>query len=1025
MSLGEHATDLTRAERPRRRRARRERPSSEMSVEMSTMIVPSPALPESQPDERPLALGKIALLAASLLLMAWWAGAKATLTVGTLTLGLGFVAFVVSVLVLLTLSERRSERARRRHAELAQRVERAQRAQIQRLEALAKEHATQIGRTEGLTAILDAASDAIVTVEEGTRKIVSWNLAAEHLLGWSAQAIEREGMPTGFLAAYQKVMTSGERTAEVEITRRDGTPLTMEVSFSRWYDGASGRITAVARDLTERRQVEAARRDVEARWRSIVDGAGYALIATDTKGQITEFNPAAQNLLGYRREDLVGRLAPELLPDRGELQAHASALGMGEMAPFEVMIASAQQAWSRGERAIEQEWTYRHCDGSVLPVLMSLSALRNDAGEVTGYLAIGSSLTRRREAEAVMRRAKELAESTVRVRSEFFARMSHEIRTPMNGVLGMIELVLESELAASQREHIETARGSAMDLLRLIDDILDFSQMEAGKFRLEPAPFRIRQCVGTALRALAGSAHEKGLELSFDVDPDVPDSVTGDAARLRQVVTNLLANAIKFTERGEVAMGLRCKSRGAETTTIELTVRDTGIGISAEAADRLFGSFEQVHAPDGRFGGSGLGLAVSKQIVERMGGQIDVTSSPGVGSTFHVLLELPIAHLPVRVPLAGVSGRRAWVSVIGKGRRAAIGRMLEGWGLVVVTSDKEGLPRSDRDDLVVMEPEPGTASVQAEALHRSRTPGILLVWDREPRPPEDLPQVVYLPKPPTPDALLDALEQILCGKLKQRSSGAWPVPSRPLRVLVAEDNSVNRLVFTRMLEQLGHQFEVAHEGHSALGLASSGHYDAILMDVQMPGLDGLEVTRRLRALKITTPIIAVSAQASPADRLLCLEAGMNDHVAKPIEPRLLVEALDRATSSSLAGKPRLTLAQVTPIRPPAPIDRADLLDRFGGDVAVVNEVLGLLLDSAPSLMDSLRSAVAQRDHAAAAAAAHSLRGALATIGASGAAEIAGKLEHAARNGQSLEAAVLMERSVRDVLAAAGRMRAAV
>jgi PAS domain S-box-containing protein len=993
-------------------------------------VEPAMEPPSLEPHEadrsdgvRSIALGKIVVLGGGLLLIAWWAGAEATFTVGSMALGLGFVAFTVAVLALLTMGERRLQAARRSITELAQRSV-AQRVLLERHELLTAEHAVQARRTEGLGGVLDATGDAIVTVEESTRRIVSWNLAAEHLLGWSLEAIQREGLPPGILSAYRSIMVSGERTAEVEVTRRDGTPITMEVSFSRWYDGASARVTAVARDLTERKQIEHARREAEARVRSIVDGAGYALIATDVQGRIKEFNPAAERLLGYRREDVVDRLAPELLPDRVELEAHASTLGVTGIGPFEVMIASARQAWERGEQVVEQEWTYRHRDGSVLPVLMSVSALKNDAGEVTGFLGIASSLARRREVEAAMRRAKELAESTVRVRSEFFARMSHEIRTPMNGVLGMIELVLERELASSQREHIETARGSAMDLLRLIDDILDFSQMEAGKFRLEPAPFRIRQCVGTALRALAGSAHDKGLELSFDVDPDVPDSVTGDAARLRQVVTNLLANAIKFTERGEVAVGLRCKSRDAETASIEITVRDTGIGISAAAAERLFGSFEQVHAPDGRFGGSGLGLAVSKQIVERMGGDIGVKSTSGVGSTFRVHLELPIAHLPVRVPMSGVAGRRAWVSVVGKARRTAIARMLEGWGVIVVTSDEEGLPRSGRDDLVVMEPEPGSASVQAEALHRSRTPGILLVWDREPRPPQEFSQVVYLPKPPTPAALLDALEQILCGKIQQRSSGAWPVPNRQLRVLVAEDNSVNRLVFTRMLEQLGHQAEMAHEGHSALSLATSGTYDAILMDVQMPGLDGLEVTRRLRALNITTPIIAVSAQASPEDRALCLAAGMNDHVAKPIEPRLLVEALDRATSPRIGGQPRLTLAQVTPIRPPAPIDRAELLGRFGGDVAVVNEVLGLLLDSAPSLMDSLRTAVAQRDHVATAAAAHSLRGALATIGAGGAAEIAASLEHAARNGQSLEAAALMERSVRDVLTAASRMRAA-
>ncbi len=1015
MSRRERDSDDARAERARRRRERRER--ADRSIEQTseqpwTAPDPSPGVPFSP------RLARNAVLASGALLLVWWAGAQVTHTAGSLVLGAGFVAFVVGVIALIVLGERQLRAAADERRALLERAEQAMRAQRSSAHEAARARDAAEQRARASDATLNGCGDAILTVDDEDGRVLAFNVAAPHVLGWSADDLRAEGPPSGLLAACRDLAARGENRGDITIERRDGTALPLEVTLTRSYEGERARWTIVAREPASLEPPDTLAAE-------IVEGAGYALIATDLSGRITEFNPAAERLLGYRRDDLIGRHAPELLPDRGELQAHAHALGATELDAFRVMIASAQHAWARGERVVEQEWTYRHRDGSALPVLMSVSALKDASGAVVGYLGIASSVARRREAEAEMRRAKELAEASMRARSEFFARMSHEIRTPMNGVLGMIELVLESDLSTGQREHIETARGSAMDLLRLIDDILDFSQMEAGKFRLETTPFRIRQCVGTALRALASSAHDKGLEVSLDVDPDVPDSFEGDAARLRQVVTNLLANAIKFTERGEVAVGVTCTHRDRRSAAIELTVRDTGIGISADAAERLFGSFEQVHAPDGRFGGSGLGLAVSRQIVERMGGRIGVESTSGVGSTFRVSLELPLADLPLRVPASGVSGRRAWVSVEGKARRAGIARMLEGWGLSAVTSDEAGLPRSGRDDLVVMEPEPGEAAAQAEALHRSRTPGILLVRDREPRPTSEYPQVAYVPKPPTPAALLDALEQILCGKIKQRSSGAWPVPARSLRVLVAEDNGVNRLVFTRMLEQLGHQVELAHEGHSALSLATSGGYDVILMDVQMPGLDGLEVTRRLRAARIATPIIAVSAQTSPQDRALCLEVGMNDHVAKPIEPRLLVEALDRAsTGGALAVKPRLTLAQVTPIRPPPAIDRAELLDRFGGDVAVVNEVLGLLLDSAPSLMEELRSAVTRRDHAAAAAAAHALRGALATIGAAGAAEIAATLEKSAREGQSLEAAVLMERSVHDVLAAAGRMRAA-
>jgi signal transduction histidine kinase/CheY-like chemotaxis protein len=524
-----------------------------------------------------------------------------------------------------------------------------------------------------------------------------------------------------------------------------------------------------------------------------------------------------------------------------------------------------------------------------------------------------------------LRKAKDAAEAASRAKSDFLANMSHEIRTPMNGIIGMSELAISAE-GAEQREFLSLLRSSADALLTILNDILDYSKIEAGKVVLDPRTLNLAELVGVTIRSLAPSAHGKGLELVYQIEPDVPVQIVADSVRLRQVLLNLAGNAIKFTQQGEVAVRVRLDQSVDRPPKLHFEVRDTGIGIPLETQGRLFHAFVQADSSTTRqFGGTGLGLASCARLVPLMGGVIGLESAPGAGSTFSFTIDFslpPNGGDPVAVSAKGVEGVRLLIVDDNPTARGVLEEIAGRWGMPVETaaSAPAGLVRladavalgqpfrvvlldgqmSEWNDPVFVE-----RFGAAQAASGASLVTMLKLGDQSPNPPgrANLDGATYLTKPIGPGDLLRAFGKVLGTPQPEAASLAAPAPvpsnQRPLRILVAEDNLVNQKLALAVLRKMGHQVTLATTGTAAVETWKHEAFDLVLMDIQMPEMDGLKATRNIRSLEqpggTRTPIIAMTAHAMGGDRERCLEAGMDDHVTKPINPGDLAATIFRHT----------------------------------------------------------------------------------------------------------------------------------
>ncbi len=891
----------------------------------------------------------------------------------------------------------------------------------------------------------------IVTYSAGGN-LVSANDAAENILSkisnFNIRANLNESefwVNSGVLSEGRRVLAQkGSGQIQVRTTDINGEDLYLDFRIASFHLGSESHLLFVINDVTAQKKTEQSLATAISQLEGILRAASQvSIIATDPHGIIRVFNTGSEKMLGYSAEEIIGKETPARFHLTPELKEHAEYLSQKFGKPITELQALSYMAKKGGYE--EKEWTYVTKDGKLLTVYLAVTAVKNKAGEITGFLGIAQDITKRKQFEEELRKsnsfqkrlletaltaifivnvdrvvvdvneefcritgftrdelvgspctvfavqpcrercglfneilgreqiwrrqctvqtkdgkiltvlknatvmkddndrviggmesfvdvtelieAKIAAENASRAKSEFLANMSHEIRTPMNGILGMTELALNTDLTEEQREYLVAVKSSAESLLSLINDILDFSKIEAGKLEIVPINFALRYCMDTTLKSLAITAQNKGLELACHIPEDVPDGLFGDPGRLRQILINLVGNAIKFTSIGEVVVRVAVAEKTEDEILLKFSVSDTGIGIPPEKQKTVFEAFEQVDSSTTRFyGGTGLGLAIASRLVELMHGRIWVESTVGKGSTFHFTARFGIQKekRPLSIPPVApdLKGLRALVVDDNATNRTILVDMLGSWGLrpnqvdsahFAIEAIRKAKQESDPYSLAIIDyMMPQMDGFQLASIIR-KDPSlsdlviIMLtsVGERgHAKKCKDSGIAAYLLKPVNRQELYDAIAIALGKDVANKDERTLLTrhsiqeSRRRLTILLAEDNPINRKLAVKMLENMGHTVKTAFNGLEAVEAVETHNFDLILMDIQMPVMDGLQATSIIREKEKASgkkiPIIAMTAHALAGDRERFLAAGMDGYVSKPITAKELYEAIEKS-----------------------------------------------------------------------------------------------------------------------------------
>jgi PAS domain S-box-containing protein len=789
--------------------------------------------------------------------------------------------------------------------------------------------------------LLDLAQDAIVVCDM-QRRILLWNHGAEVMYGWSRDEVMGASIKTllkseysePFAAIEESFLSSGRWEGEVVHHKRDGTPITVA---SRWtlerdLAGAPMRVLTIHNDISDRKRAVCELLLLTERLSLATAAARVGVWEWDLSTNAVTWNATMFDIYGFA-------------PDDGTVQARwIAAVHPDDLATVEATLKKAIDEKTEATA----EFRITRADGAIRTVSMIDRVRLDEFNTVRSIIGVNIDITERKQAEAELRTAKNAAEAANRAKGEFLANMSHEIRTPMNGVIGMTELVLSTTLTAEQREYLGIVKSSSHALLVIINDILDFSRIEAGKLELDPIEFTPRDTIGDTAHTVALRAHQKGLELTVNVAAAVPQTLIGDPGRLRQILVNLLGNAIKFTHKGEIVLDVTRETMSPVDVVLHFSIRDTGVGIALERQDSVFAAFTQADGSITRtYGGTGLGLTISSQLVQLMGGRLWVDSEAGSGSTFHFTARFPavaVAAVTPAVPDAVDLQDMAVLVVDGNvTSRRLLGQMLIGWRMVptLVATMSEALATlrtaqgEDRAfDLVVtdfqvseadgftlahtIKTDPAIAGATVVMLTSAGSSGDALRC-------RELGIAAYLPKPTKGADLRAAIVLALGGRSTERDRPALVTRHmlrelrQNARILLVEDNRVNQLVARRLLEKRGYTVIVANNGREALtilGDATPGWFACVLMDVQMPEMGGFECTTLIRDNEQISgqrlPIIAMTAHAMKGDDARCLAAGMDAYLSKPIVQDELFDVIERqlrASRVSVEGRAQPLIAR--------------------------------------------------------------------------------------------------------------------